>query len=210
MSSAWSWVVCSKCGSRTISGKYCMRCGEPLTPAGLERPVQAKYVYSFTVIVVGEDEVGKTTLINRLAGASERPSSSQELAKSVRLDGFEINLGFKELAKGFVDGEGGFDAALVVFDLTRRITFIKSVHYIRRVREAGSDALVYIIGNKLDESSRQVAYQEAAKISEETNTAYFETSAKLGHGIDDLSRKLLKDLLHRKLRSLKERLVDEL
>lgn len=204
MSSSWTWVECSSCGAKTISGKYCMRCGRPLAPQ-TKKESPPKYVYHFNIIVVGEDGVGKTTLINSMVGPGQVPQPSPQgfgVLKRVRSDAFEINLGLKEL-DGVMKLQQKADAALVVFEVPSRATFLKAVQYVKKIREEHPEILVYMIGNKSDQVNRQVSYTEASKSSEELKSKYLETVATLGHNVETLTRKLLKDLLTKRAEVLR-------
>ena len=62
--------------------------------------------------------------------------------------------------------------------------------------QVGGDIILTIAGNKLDlERQRVVSKQEAAAYAESVGALYFETSAKLGKGIDDTFTTMGKRLL---------------
>jgi len=83
--------------------------------------------------------------------------------------------------------------AIVVFDITNRASFLSIIKWIEDVRsERGSDVLVVLVGNKADLSDkRQVTLEEAQGKSTELNiTLFMETSAKAGHNVKSLFKKI--------------------
>ena len=53
-----------------------------------------------------------------------------------------------------------------------------------------------VIGNKVDSEEREVKFEEAELFGKEQNYAYFETSAKTGHNIDEAIRHLVKEVVN--------------
>jgi len=83
--------------------------------------------------------------------------------------------------------------AIVVFDITNRSSFLSTSKWIEDVRsERGSDVFIVLVGNKADLSDkRQVTVEEAqAKSTELDITLFMETSAKAGHNVNSLFKKI--------------------
>ncbi|MEM2237759.1 MAG: hypothetical protein QXR26_03195 [Candidatus Caldarchaeum sp.] len=202
----WTWTICKQCGMKTITGKFCMRCGAVLDQTQKAEPIQ--YVYTFDVIVLGEDGVGKTSLINRWA-KTPQPNLSQATVEAVKkavFEGIEVSLRMREMEQNIAKVAGKIDAAVVVFELTRRTTFVRTMRYVRFLRETEPMPLVYLVGNKCDLDGRQVSFDEAARTARDLGAQYFETSAKSGYNVDLVLKRLFKDLLTRRLNELKRML----
>lgn len=73
--------------------------------------------------------------------------------------------------------------ALLVFDLTRRDTFVAVKRFLEDIRyNAEPDCVVYLIGNKFDlitnnEKPREITSDEAKAFANENQIYYMETSA---------------------------------
>ncbi len=82
--------------------------------------------------------------------------------------------------------------AVVVYDITNRASFLNSSKWIEDVRgERGDDVLIMLVGNKTDLSSRrQVSVEEGEEKAKAEKVMYVETSAKAGHNIKALFRKV--------------------
>ncbi len=82
--------------------------------------------------------------------------------------------------------------AVVVYDITNRASFLNSSKWIGDVRgERGDDVLIMLVGNKTDLSSkRQVSVEEGEDKAKAEKVMYIETSAKAGHNIKALFRKV--------------------
>jgi Ras-related protein Rab-6A len=80
----------------------------------------------------------------------------------------------------------------VVYDVTNRASFVNATRWIEDVRaERGTDVLVVLTGNKTDLADRrQVAFEEGERKAREEGILFVETSAKAGHNIKGLFRKL--------------------
>ena len=78
--------------------------------------------------------------------------------------------------------------AIIVFDVTNKQTFVNVDKWIEDVRaERGSDALVIIVGNKVDKvEERSVTFEEGSKKARELDAEYIESSAKTGDNIKQL------------------------
>jgi len=83
-------------------------------------------------------------------------------------------------------------AAVVVYDITNRASFLNTTKWIEDVRgERGNDVIIALVGNKTDLSDRrQVSVEEGEQKARENDIMFIETSAKAGFNIKALFRRL--------------------
>ena len=74
----------------------------------------------------------------------------------------------------------GAQAALIVYDITLKDSFIKAQNWVRELqRQANTNIVIALVGNKLDlASKRAVENNEAKLFADENNLLFMETSAK--------------------------------
>ena len=74
----------------------------------------------------------------------------------------------------------GAQAALIVYDITSKDSFLKAQNWVRELqRQASSNIVIALVGNKLDlASKRGVENSEAKSFADENNLLFMETSAK--------------------------------
>ncbi|CEH18324.1 probable ypt6-gtp-binding protein of the rab family [Ceraceosorus bombacis] len=86
--------------------------------------------------------------------------------------------------------------AVVVYDITNRASFQNTSKWVDDVRaERGSDVIIVLVGNKTDlNDKRQVTTEEAEKRAQEFNVMFIETSAKAGHNVKTLFKKIAQAL----------------
>lgn len=86
--------------------------------------------------------------------------------------------------------------AIVVYDITNRQSFLSTSKWIDDVRsERGNDVIIVLVGNKADLSDkRQVTLDEATTKAAQLNIMFMETSAKAGHNVKSLFKKIAMSL----------------
>ncbi|KAG1180026.1 hypothetical protein G6F35_016188 [Rhizopus arrhizus] len=75
-------------------------------------------------------------------------------------------------------------------------TFLNTTKWIDDVRaERGTEAIVVLVGNKTDlNEKREVTTEEGEKRAKELNVMFIETSAKAGHNVKSLFRRIAQAL----------------
>lgn len=87
--------------------------------------------------------------------------------------------------------------AVVVYDITSKKTFEQTKKWIDDVRgERGNDVIVVLVGNKTDlgDSKREVTTQQGEDEAKRAGAIFMETSAKVGHNVKALFRKIAQAL----------------
>jgi small GTP-binding protein len=161
--------------------------------------------YRFKFVIVGDHEVGKTSIIRRFVEKKFSEDYRATIGLNVLTHNFEFfgneigvtlyDLGaqkfFRRFRKVYYSGA---QAAFIVFDLSHRESFNNIINWYNELKEFTSDEEIPIVlvGNKSDLSEeRQVFYQEgvkqANKLSEKeiVKLSYIETSALTGENIED-------------------------
>jgi len=84
---------------------------------------------------------------------------------------------FRAITKAYYRGAA---AAILVYDISRKDTFINLGKWLFDLRENSNSTMsIIIVGNKCDlEDKRQVSFEEGLKFANENATAFIETSAK--------------------------------
>jgi small GTP-binding protein len=97
---------------------------------------------------------------------------------------------YKSITRSYFRGASG---ALLVFDISRRSTFVSCTQWLQDLRHIAEDGIVVIlVGNKTDltgsssgSNQRQVTQEEAEEWCRMNNVVrYVETSAKSGDGVE--------------------------
>lgn len=161
-----------------------------------------KGAYSFKFVVVGDHEVGKTSLIRRFV---ERKFSVDYratiglniLAHDFSLEGNQISLTlwdlgaqefFKRYRKIYYTGA---EAAFIVYDLTNQESFAHIQNWYNELNEFIEDKNipVVLVGNKLDlDSKRVITRDEGIKLSKALSSegvSHIETSALSGENVNE-------------------------
>ena len=144
----------------------------------------------FKVVVIGAAGVGKTSLIRRFCENSflegyKTTIGSDFYVKKLDLESAFVNFSiwdlageerFKFVLPTFCKGAQG---ALVVFDLSRRRSYINVTSYIELLWNITGQIPAIMIGNKSDlAEQRAVAADEAKQYSSLCTMSYYETSAR--------------------------------
>ena len=114
----------------------------------------------------------------------------ENITIEARIWSFNSNKALKNITRPYYIG---FDIALLVYDITRRETFIEIQKELKeiqkyeynRYQDSRNHARYMLIGNKCDLNNiRQVSTIEAEVFANENNMLFIETSAKTGEGVD--------------------------
>jgi len=159
--------------------------------------------YFYKVCIVGDSEVGKTTLVNqylkrRFVADAQRTIGSNFFVKYVKIPDVKHLLTlqiwdlagqprFRWVRYAFYKGASGI---VYAFDLTRRITLDNIITWKEEVESKIGVVPNIFVGNKLDLINSENSYinKEEIKHFKETlsASAYLETSAKLGTNVKDV------------------------
>ncbi|XP_029185750.2 ras-related protein Rab-6A isoform X1 [Acropora muricata] len=157
----------------------------------------------FKLVFLGEQSVGKTSLITRFMYDSfdntyQATIGIDFLSKTMYLEDRTVRLQlwdtagqerFRSLIPSYIRDSS---VAVVVYDITNYNSFQQTAKWIDDVRtERGSDVIIMLVGNKTDLSDkRQVTTEEGQRKANELNVMFIETSAKAGYNVKQLFRKV--------------------
>jgi len=157
----------------------------------------------FKLVFLGEQSVGKTSLITRFMYDSfdntyQATIGIDFLSKTMYLEDRTVRLQlwdtagqerFRSLIPSYIRDS---TVAVVVYDITNMNSFQQTSKWIDDVRtERGSDVIIMLVGNKTDLSEkRQVSIDEGEKKARELNVMFIETSAKNGYNVKQLFRRV--------------------
>ncbi|PWN90538.1 putative YPT6-GTP-binding protein of the rab family [Acaromyces ingoldii] len=161
----------------------------------------------FKLVFLGEQSVGKTSLITRFMydtfdNTYQATIGIDFLSKTMYLEDRTVRLQlwdtagqerFRSLIPSYIRDSS---VAVVVYDITNRASFQNTSKWVDDVRaERGSDVIIVLVGNKTDlNDKRQVTTEEAEKRAQDFNVMFIETSAKAGHNVKTLFKKIAQAL----------------
>ena len=153
--------------------------------------------YAFKLLLVGEPEVGKTSLIKRYVDDFFKEGYQitlgvDFLSKTVNIKDTEVSFQIWDVA-----GQSGFTnfrhlylkkahGVFLVFDLTRiEDTFEKLERWCADVKEQSPNAKIIVIGNKEDVAKGKLPLTKEEILERFTAKEFFTTSAKTGSKVQD-------------------------
>ncbi|KAI8387960.1 ras-related protein rab-like protein-6A [Radiomyces spectabilis] len=161
----------------------------------------------YKLVFLGEQSVGKTSLITRFMydtfdNTYQATIGIDFLSKTMYLEDKTVRLQlwdtagqerFRSLIPSYIRDSS---AAVIVYDITSRASFANTTKWIDDVRaERGDEVIIVLVGNKSDLSEkREVTVEEGEKRSKELNVMFIETSAKAGHNVKTLFKKIAQAL----------------
>ncbi|GAA6047682.1 hypothetical protein JCM3770_001625 [Rhodotorula araucariae] len=185
----------------------------PAAPAAASAPAPQASEFAhaalkkFKLVFLGEQSVGKTSLITRFMydtfdNTYQATIGIDFLSKTMYLEDRTVRLQlwdtagqerFRSLIPSYIRDSS---VAVVVYDITNRASFLNTSKWVDDVRsERGNDVIIVLVGNKTDlNDKRQVTTDEAEQKSKELNVMFIETSAKAGHNVKTLFRKIAQAL----------------
>jgi small GTP-binding protein len=156
--------------------------------------------YQFKIIIVGDPNVGKTSLILRYTNNAFRRNYVPTLGVMVSDKIFKIEDSVVQLTLWDIGGQQKFetmrnqfyrgsDAVFLVFDLTRTETFNNIPKWFsdvkNQLKDRAEELTGFIIGNKKDlVDQRKITAEKVNKIAEKLELGFIETSALLGENVD--------------------------
>nr|XP_020663353.1 ras-related protein Rab-6A-like isoform X3 [Pogona vitticeps] len=157
----------------------------------------------FKLVFLGEQSVGKTSLITRFMYDSfdntyQATIGIDFLSKTMYLEDRTMRLQlwdtagqerFHSLIPSYIRDSA---AAVIIFDLTNLNSFQQTSKWIDDVRtERGSDVIIMLVGNKTDlADKRQITTEEGEQRAKELSVMFIETSAKTGYNVKQLFRRV--------------------
>ena len=168
------------------------------------------YLYSdkFNVMIIGDDKVGKTSILKKFGNINE-----EEESKFTRVENYNKEFKYKDeiylfrlwdtvskdkfnsISKAFYQKA---DCIILICAINDRESFLNINKWIDNIKNniELEHIEMILIGNKCDlEDERQVGLDEIVKKGEDFKIESFETSAKTGEGVGDAFETLFTKVL---------------
>ncbi|URE45007.1 RAB GTPase [Musa troglodytarum] len=152
-----------------------------------------EYDYLFKVVLIGDAGVGKTNLLSRFA----RDEFSFETKSTIGVEIWDTagQDRYRAITSAYYRGSVG---ALVVFDLSRRVTFENTARWLQELRShTDPNIVVMLVGNKADlRHIRAVSVEEAQAFARKEKAFFTETSALESINVADAFTGVLTQIYH--------------
>nr|KIR84660.1 GTP-binding protein ryh1 [Cryptococcus tetragattii IND107] len=173
----------------------------PQTPSTADFSSASTPLKKFKLVFLGEQSVGKTSLITRFMydtfdntyqatiGIDFLSKTMYLEDRTVRLQLWDTGERFRSLIPSYIRDSS---VAVIVYDITNRTSFQNTSKWVDDVRnERGQDVIIVLVGNKTDlNDKRQVTPEDLDKRAKELGVMSIETSAKAGHNVKTLFKKI--------------------
>ena len=170
--------------------------------------ISQDYDYLFKVLLLGDSDVGKSSLILRYTEETFNSKLVNSIGvdfkmKKKEIDGKVIKVqiwdtaGHERFRSITYSYYRGANAIIIVFDLSDKKSFISITEWLKQIeKHAKENVFKFLVGNKSDlVDERQVSYDEAKQYADEHELPYIETSAKEGININELFDNSIKSFL---------------
>jgi len=159
---------------------------------------------SFKVIVLGDPNVGKTSLILQFVDGvfnEENVENIDRKNKIVELGGKKVKLQitdtagqerFRTLTSSYFRNA---DAIIIVYDVNEPDSFKEVVGWSEEAIKYSSDSLQFLVGNKSDLDKKVTSEQANTIMEEHKMKSFIETSAKTGENVQKLFETVAQKLL---------------
>lgn len=162
-----------------------------------------KFDLSFKILTVGESGVGKTSLLLQYVESNFNESLLSTVGidfkcRTVEVDNKKVRLQiwdtagqerFHSMASWYFRDANGL---VLVYDITHLRSFERVSGWVDNVRKsAPQDVVIFLVGNKSDKQyKRVVSHEKGQELAESYNIKFFETSAKMGTGVNEVFKDL--------------------
>ena len=170
--------------------------------------ISQDYDYLFKVLLLGDSDVGKSSLILRYTEETFNSKLVNSIGvdfkmKKKEIDGKIIKVqiwdtaGHERFRSITYSYYRGANAIIIVFDLSDKKSFINIIEWLKQIeKHAKENVFKFLVGNKSDLiDERKVTYEEAKQYADEHDLPYIETSAKEGININELFDTSIKTFL---------------
>lgn len=174
-------------------------------------PTQTAPQYFFKISIVGDKAVGKTALIDRYVNQKFERDYISTMGVNITIKDIVFSENRVQLMLWDIGGAEkwmnvrnmfykGSNGIILVYDVTRPMTFLNITHYLQDMEEAIQKKIPFVlIGNKADlKDLRKVPPENAHDLLKSSNAvAFFETSAKQGDNVDNAFQLIAKAVLNK-------------
>ena len=160
---------------------------------------QQQHKYLFRICLLGDANVGKTSLLSRFCDNSFKEKYNNTIGVDFRLVTLKCNgyiskihiwdtagqERFRSLALNYLNNSHGF---IFMYDITDRDSFNNVVNWIDLALEKNVKTIAnFLVGNKCDnEGKRQISIEEGKNLAKDKNLFFMETSAKANSNVQKL------------------------
>lgn len=163
----------------------------------------------FRLLLVGNADVGKTSILSRYAQepfADKYPDMEQK-TRTLQMDGKTVNVVLVDTAgqerfRALTSGTyRGIDGIYICYDVTKRDTFDDIGEWLNELNRYAKDRKIerFLLANKTDllssGESRAVTEDEGKEVASKNDMTFFETSAKDDTNIEASFNAMIKKLL---------------
>ncbi|AAF24551.2 F1K23.21 [Arabidopsis thaliana] len=156
------------------------------------------YDYLFKVVLTGDSGVGKSNLLSRFTrndfSHDSRATIGVEFAtRSIQCDDKIVKAQIWDTAGQESAYYRGAVGALLVYDVTRHVTFENVERWLKELRDhTDANIVIMLVGNKADlRHLRAISTEEAKAFAERENTFFMETSALEAVNVDNAFTEVL-------------------
>mmetsp|Transcript_7445 Transcript_7445/g.9051 ORF Transcript_7445/g.9051 Transcript_7445/m.9051 type:complete len:219 (+) Transcript_7445:176-832(+) len=178
-----------------------------------------KWDHMFKIVLVGDSGVGKSNLLSRFTRnvfcTDEKSTIGVEFAtRIVKMDDGKLVKAqiwdtagqerYRAITNAYYRGAAG---AMMIYDVTKQITFQNVVRWLRELRDhASGDIVLHLIGNKVDlvadsENAREVTVEDGMEFARERNLPFIETSAKTSVNVEEAFLNVVKQIYNQSFSS---------
>ncbi|KAK4775410.1 hypothetical protein SAY87_023371 [Trapa incisa] len=167
------------------------------------------YDYLFKVVLIGDSGVGKSNLLSRFSrnefSVQTKSTIGVEFAtRCIRVDDKVLKAQiwdtagqerYRAITSAYYRGAVG---ALLVYDITRQITFDNVERWLKELRgHTDTNIVIMLVGNKADlRHLRAVSTEDARSFAERENIFFMETSALESLNVENSFTEVLSQIYH--------------